>query len=158
MKKIISLCLSLAMMLTVFTATSLTAQAEEYEKTIDGITYSIDAETSEAWVFGADKSITTANILSEVDGCAVTIIGGGAFFECDALESVTIPNSVTQISSCAFYGCTSLLDKLVLQPLTRPASIGPPLTKTVGTLILAAAINKPGTFLSQFGIITNASN
>ena len=36
--------------------------------------------------------------------------------------------------------------------------IGPPLTNTVGTLILAAAIKSPGTFLSQFGTITRASN
>ena len=108
MKKIISLCLSLAMMLTVFTATSLTAQAEEYEKTIDGITYSIDAETSEAWVFGADKSITTANILSEVDGCKVIAIGDYAFRGCASLVEVTIPDSVTYIYDRAFWNCTSL--------------------------------------------------
>ena len=51
-----------------------------------------------------------------------------------------------------------MLDKLVLHPFTRPASIGPPLTNTVGTLTRAAAINSPGTFLSQFGTITKASN
>ena len=51
-----------------------------------------------------------------------------------------------------------MLDKDVLCPFTCPASIGPPETKIVGTLILAAAINKPGTFLSQLGIITRASN
>ena len=51
-----------------------------------------------------------------------------------------------------------MLDKLLFSPLTRPASIGPPLTKTVGILTLAAAINKPGTFLSQLGTITNPSN
>ena len=43
-------------------------------------------------------------------------------------------------------------------PLTFPASIGPPDTKTVGIFTLAAAIKRPGTFLSQFGIITNPSN
>ena len=50
-------------------------------------------------------------------------------------------------------------DKHVLLPsILRPANIGPPETKIVGTLTLAAAINNPGTFLSQLGIITKPSN
>ena len=53
---------------------------------------------------------------------------------------------------------SNMEDKLLFSPLTRPASIGPPLTNTVGTFILAAAIKSPGTFLSQFGTITRASN
>ena len=46
----------------------------------------------------------------------------------------------------------------VLWPSTLPAIIGPPETKTVGMLTLAAAIRSPGTFLSQFGIQTIPSN
>ena len=53
---------------------------------------------------------------------------------------------------------SNMEDKLLFSPLTRPASIGPPLTNTVGTFILAAAIKSPGTFLSQFGTMTRASN
>ena len=44
-----------------------------------------------------------------------------------------------------------MLERLLFCPFTCPASMGPPLTNTVGTLILAAAIRSPGTFLSQFG-------
>ena len=40
----------------------------------------------------------------------------------------------------------------------RPASIGPPETKIVGMLSRAAAISRPGTFLSQLGIMTRPSN
>ena len=47
-------------------------------------------------------------------------------------------------------------DRLLFCPFTRPASIGPPETKIVGILTLAAAIKSPGTFLSQFGTITSA--
>ena len=36
--------------------------------------------------------------------------------------------------------------------------MGPPLTNTVGIFSLAAAIRRPGTFLSQLGTITRASN
>ena len=52
---------------------------------------------------------------------------------------------------------SNILEREVLLPLTLPASIGPPDTNTVGTLTLAAAISRPGTFLSQLGIITRAS-
>ena len=40
----------------------------------------------------------------------------------------------------------------------RPASIGPPAQNMVGTLIRAAAISRPGTFLSQLGTMTSPSN
>ena len=40
----------------------------------------------------------------------------------------------------------------------RPASMGPPDTKIAGIFSLAAAISRPGTFLSQLGTITRPSN
>ena len=49
-------------------------------------------------------------------------------------------------------------ERLLFTPPTCPASIGPPETNTVGRSSLAAAIRSPGTFLSQLGIITKASN
>jgi hypothetical protein len=39
---------------------------------------------------------------------SVTSIGEYAFFDCDGLTSVTIPNSVTSIGNWAFLGCTGL--------------------------------------------------
>ena len=47
--------------------------------------------------------------------------------------------------------------KSSVRPFSLPASIGPPLTKTQGKSSRAAAINMPGTILSQFGIKTRAS-
>jgi len=38
----------------------------------------------------------------------VTAIGFSAFYDCDSLTSVTIPNSVTSIGDCAFYDCSGL--------------------------------------------------
>ena len=38
----------------------------------------------------------------------VTSIGYGAFYYCDSLTSVTIPNSVKNISNDAFYGCNKI--------------------------------------------------
>ena len=48
------------------------------------------------------------------------------------------------------------VDGLALQP--RPASIGPPVTTTVGISSRAAAMSMPGMILSQLGISTSASN
>ena len=53
---------------------------------------------------------------------------------------------------------SNMLERLVFFPSTFPASIGPPLTNTVGIFTLAAAIKRPGTFLSQFGTSTAPSN
>ncbi len=39
---------------------------------------------------------------------SVTIIGEGAFSNCESLKSITIPDSITVIGDYAFYGCTSL--------------------------------------------------
>ena len=41
---------------------------------------------------------------------------------------------------------------------TEPPSIGPPGSRIAGSFSRAAAIRRPGTFLSQLGIMTSASN
>ena len=75
---------------------------------------------------------------------------------------VLFSNSITSSSLIlpATYAPTAsnILESDVFFPLTLPESIGPPDTNTVGILSLAAAISIPGTVLSQFGIITSASN
>lgn len=38
----------------------------------------------------------------------MTNIGGGAFYNCSGIASLTIPNSVTSIGDDAFYGCIGL--------------------------------------------------
>ena len=47
----------------------------------------------------------------------MTKIGNGVFLGCSGLESVMIPDSVTEISSSAFYGCSAL------QSVTIPDSV-----------------------------------
>ena len=50
----------------------------------------------------------TLEIPDQMDGHRVTGIGQDAFFWCNSLTSVTIPESVTNIGNDAFYMCSSL--------------------------------------------------
>ena len=75
-----------------------------------------------------------------------------------AFSSYSSNSSIVILPAACAPTASNKEDKLVLQPCTFPASIGPPETKMVGIFNLAAAIKSPGTFLSQFGIHTRASN
>ncbi len=47
-------------------------------------------------------------MVREKDAGSVTSIGNSAFFYCNGLTSITIPNSVTSIGNYAFKTCESL--------------------------------------------------
>ena len=120
MKKIISLLLSLAMLLTITSGLNLTAYADvQTGKCGDNVTYSLDTSTGVLTISGtgdmADYSLNNdspffgySNIKSVIIENGVTSIGDYAFLSCTSLTSVTIPNSVTSIGDRAFYNCTSL--------------------------------------------------
>lgn len=57
------------------------------------------------------------NVKRVVIGRGVTGIGEYAFYGCDSLMDVTIPDSVTVIGSCAFYSCDALVS------VTIPGSV-----------------------------------
>lgn len=55
-----------------------------------------------------DDGTTNIVIPSEIDGKKVTSMGESAFFECENLTNIVIPNSVKCIEKNAFSGCYSL--------------------------------------------------
>jgi len=93
---IIALCLSLAA----------PAAAADVSYAVTGGSIYFDPSTGT--ITGADTSITAGDIPAEINGVAVTSIGDWAFWDCDSLTSVTIPDSVTSIGNGAFSFCNSL--------------------------------------------------
>ena len=101
-----ALFLSLAVLL------SLPMLAVEIE--IDGINYEIVAKIKEATVIKKSSGKYSGEVVIpesvEHEGTAysVTSIGEHAFYDCNALTSITIPNTIKKIGSDAFYGCYAL--------------------------------------------------
>ena len=83
---------------------------------LNGIYYSLDAETMQATVIESyDGGYSGDIVIPEsvnYNGTAysVTSIGYAAFLDCTGLTSVTIPNSVKSIGAWTFYKCYELLD------------------------------------------------
>ena len=129
MKKIISLLLSLAMLLTITSGLNLTAYADvQTGKCGDNVTYSLDTSTGVLTISGTGKMTdyhyydstpfykdTKIKVITIDFG--VTSIGEYAFSNCTSLTSITIPSSVTSIGGGAFCWCTSLTS------ITIPSSV-----------------------------------
>lgn len=55
-----------------------------------------------------DESAIEVEIPAEIEGLPVKSIGDSAFYLCESLESITIPDGVTHIEPETFYGCVNL--------------------------------------------------
>ena len=59
-------------------------------------------------ITGYNGSASKLDIPSKINGKSVTKIGSSAFFKCETLTSVTIPDGVTTLDRNCFYWCTKL--------------------------------------------------
>lgn len=84
---------------------------------IDGVKYKNNG--SNFSVVGYTESISNeVNILSTFLDKNVVSIEDNAFYDCDSLTSITIPNSVTSIGDRAFYDCDSLTSIIIPNSVT----------------------------------------
>lgn len=90
--------------------------------TINQLTYEITS-ISTVTLMSAGKNITSVFIPSVVTynglNYHVDKIGLNAFYKCQLLTSVTIPESVTEIGSAAFWYCTSLTDIIIPESVKK---------------------------------------
>ena len=83
------------------------------ETIINDINYRLDEETKTAEVikkengYEGDITIPETVVFNERT-YRVTSIGKSAFWNCESLTSISIPNSVTCIEDTAFHGCKKL--------------------------------------------------
>ncbi|MGN1403773.1 MAG: leucine-rich repeat domain-containing protein, partial [Ruminococcus sp.] len=83
-----------------------TDTSDDMEYTVDGLTFTISG--GEATVTGCTSTASKIVIPSDCAGYPVTAIGDSAFYNCDTLVSVTIPQGVTTLGDYAFGYCDYL--------------------------------------------------
>ena len=128
MKKVISLILSVAMLLSIVSVVDFSAFADvKTGKCGDNVTYSLDTETGVLTISGTGKMtdysaedcpFNSKTYKSVIIESGVTSIGNEAFYGCTSLTSVTIPDSVTSIGSYVFYKCTRLTSVTIPDSVT----------------------------------------
>lgn len=99
----------------------LPANAIAYDFVVDGIYYNVNG--TEATVTSKGSGYTSNTYSGDVvipatvnyngNLYTVTAIGAHAFWFCNALTSIDLPNTITSIGSSAFWGCTSLTSILI---------------------------------------------
>ena len=103
MKRLIAVCLALALVLTCAPVMPAQANAETY-----GV-YTYEIADGEATITECNTSISGMVTLPDtLGGCPVTAIGDWAFYDCDALVGVNLPDSITSIGEGAFASCNAL--------------------------------------------------
>ena len=154
MKKIISLLLSLAMLLTITSGLNLTAYAAvETGSCGDNVTYSLDTSTGVLTISGtgdmADYSDTHSpfyysSVETVIIENGVTSIGNYAFYDCTYLRSVTISNSVTSIGYFAFSCCTRLTSVTIPDSVTSIGSTAFSSCESLTSVIIGNSVTSIG--------------
>ena len=71
-------------------------------------TYEVDEETLKGYITGYTGKDKVITIPEELDGTGIAGISADTFYNCDTLEKITIPASITENGESAFYDCDNL--------------------------------------------------
>ncbi|MBR5687234.1 MAG: leucine-rich repeat protein [Prevotella sp.] len=115
---------AIRILLTLFAALLLSANAKAEDVTIDDINYQLNEDGTATVTYGDYSSKTSITIPETVtyidDTYTVTKIGSAAFTNCTRLKIVDLPSTLTNIEGGAFYGTT--LTALVCRAVTPPTT------------------------------------
>lgn len=84
--------------------------------------YAFDIEHGEATIADYKGQSDFLTVPQEIQGVPVTTIGDGAFYGCQALVQVTIPDSVKNIDTYAFQYCSNLTNVATGNGVTNVAA------------------------------------
>lgn len=85
------------------------------EGTSGDFTYEVDTETLQGYLTGYTGSDTELVLPEELDGTVIAGIAADTFYNCDTLEKITIPASITEIGESVFYDCDNLKEFAVAE-------------------------------------------
>ena len=88
-----------------------------YEKTIDGVTYRIGSFY--ALLVDGTKAYGEINVPDQVDGRPVILVMEEAFQDNKTLTAIRLPDTVTEIGTCAFCRCSKLAEIQMPKNLER---------------------------------------
>ena len=115
----------LIMLLVLACVLALTACGEEthtHVKDSNGLGFRLNADRKSYSITDIGFCNDTDIVIPSVrNGLPVTIIGDRAFYDCDSLTSVVIPDSVTIIGDSAFRDCDSLTSVVIPDSVTSIA-------------------------------------
>lgn len=98
----------------------LTAYAEDYdytEGTYECLTY--EKYEDHVSIAECDESAEGEIVIpAEIEGLPVTNIGNSAFYDCERITAVTLPDCLEIIEEDAFYGCLSLTEIRIPESVT----------------------------------------
>lgn len=107
---------SISLLLTGLSAGSaVTMIPASAEGTSGDYTYEVDSETLKGYLTGYTGQDTEIVLPEELDGTVIAGIAADTFYNCDTLEKITIPATITEIGESAFFDCDHLKEFAVAE-------------------------------------------